>query len=101
MMVLLGSGTAEERVISFLLNLSTRLLARGYSSSDFNLRMGREAIGNYLGSKLETDSRVLSRLHEQSVLDVDGDTCASWTFPPSSAFWEKRSQQPRHRDSLL
>jgi CRP/FNR family transcriptional regulator len=72
MMVLLGGGTAEERVVSFLLNLSARLLARGYSSSDFNLRMGREDIGSYLGLKLETVSRALSHLHEQGVLDVDG-----------------------------
>lgn len=72
MMVLLGNRNAEERVVSFLLNLSARLLARGYSSSDFNLRMGREEIGSYLGLKLETVSRELSRLHEQGVLEVDG-----------------------------
>jgi CRP/FNR family transcriptional regulator len=72
MMVLLGSRNAEERVVSFLLNLSARLLARGYSSFDFNLRMSREEIGSYLGLKLETISRVLSHLHEQGAIDVDG-----------------------------
>jgi CRP/FNR family transcriptional regulator len=72
MIVLLGGGTAEERVVSFLLNLSARLLARGYSSSDFNLRMSREDIGSHLGLKLETVSRALSHLHEQGLLDVDG-----------------------------
>jgi CRP/FNR family transcriptional regulator len=72
MIVLLGGGTAEERVVSFLLNLSVRLLARGYSSSDFNLRMSREDIGSHLGLKLETVSRALSHLHEQGLLDVDG-----------------------------
>ena len=49
MMLLLGSMNAEERVVSFLLNLSARLLVRGYSSSEFNPRMSREDIGDYLG----------------------------------------------------
>jgi CRP/FNR family transcriptional regulator, anaerobic regulatory protein len=63
---------AEERVGSFLLNLSARLFARGYASSDFNLRMSREDIGNYLGLKLETVSRTLSGLQRQGLLDVHG-----------------------------
>jgi CRP/FNR family transcriptional regulator, anaerobic regulatory protein len=72
MMLLLGSMNAEERVGSFLLNLSARLFARGYASSDFNLRMSREDIGNYLGLKLETVSRTLSGLQRQGLLDVHG-----------------------------
>jgi len=72
MMLLLGSMNAEERVVSFLLSLSARLVARGYSPVDFNLRMSREDIGSHLGLKLETVSRTLSSLHEQRLLDVDG-----------------------------
>jgi CRP/FNR family transcriptional regulator len=72
MMLLLGSMNAEERVVSFLLNLSARLFVRGYSSSEFNLRMTREDIGEYLGLTLETVSRALSGLQAQRLLDVDG-----------------------------
>ena len=72
MMLLLGSMNAQERVVSFLLNLSAGLLVRGYSSTEFNLRMSREDIGDYLGLKLETVSRALSGLHEHRLLDVDG-----------------------------
>jgi CRP/FNR family transcriptional regulator, anaerobic regulatory protein len=71
MMLLLGSMDAEERVVSFLLNLSGRFLARGYSSSEFNLKMSREDIGNYLGLNLETVSRTLSGLKKQRLLAVD------------------------------
>lgn len=70
-MLLLGSMKAEERLASFLLNLSRRFLARGYSECDFNLRMTREEIGSYLGLKLETVSRAFSKLQEENIITVD------------------------------
>lgn len=69
-MLLLGSMKAEERLAAFLLNLSQRFAARGYSASEFNLRMTREEIGSYLGLKLETISRVLSRFQQDGLLEV-------------------------------
>ena len=69
-MLLLGSMRAEERVAAFLLNLSQRFTARGYSPSDFHLRMTREEIGSYLGIKLETVSRVFSRFQEDGLVEV-------------------------------
>ena len=67
-MMLLGTMRAEERLATFLLNLSQRLLARGYSPSEFNLRMTRDEIGSYLGMKLETVSRTFSRFQEIGLL---------------------------------
>src|SRR5262245_5329044 len=69
-MLLLGSMRAEERVAAFLLNLSQRFTTRGYSPSDFNLRMTREEIGSYLGIKLETVSRIFSKFQEQRLVEV-------------------------------
>ena len=69
-MLLLSGMTAEERVAAFLLNLASRLDARGFSPSAFVLRMTRAEIGAYLGLKLETVSRAFSKLHEDGVLDV-------------------------------
>ena len=59
-MMLLGTMRAEERLAAFLLNLSQRFTARGYSAAEFHLRMTREEIGSYLGLKLETVSRAFS-----------------------------------------
>ena len=70
-MLLLGSMKAEERLATFLLNLSRRFLVRGYSESDFNLRMTREEIGSYLGLKLETVSRAFSKLQDEHIITVD------------------------------
>ena len=70
-MLLLGSMKAEERLASFLLNLSRRFLMRGYSEYNFNLRMTREEIGSYLGLKLETVSRTFSKLQDENIITVD------------------------------
>jgi CRP/FNR family transcriptional regulator len=69
-MMLLGSMRAEERLAAFLVNLSQRFLARGYSPSEFYLRMTREEIGSYLGLKLETVSRVFSRFQDEGMISV-------------------------------
>ncbi|SSY80751.1 fumarate/nitrate reduction transcriptional regulator Fnr [Alysiella crassa] len=70
-MLLLGNMRAEERLASFLLNLSQRLAARGFAANDFILRMSREEIGSYLGLKLETVSRTLSRFNHDGLIDVE------------------------------
>jgi len=69
-MMLLGSMRAEERLAVFLLNLSKRFTRRGYSPSDFHLRMTREEIGSYLGLKLETVSRLFSKFQEDGLIEV-------------------------------
>ena len=71
LMLLLGSMNAEERLAAFLLNLSQRLKARGYSAIEFHLRMSRAEIGSYLGMKLETVSRTFSAFQQQHLLGVD------------------------------
>ena len=85
----LGTLGAEGRVAAFLLNLSARLGALGYSRSSFNLRMTRQEIGSYLGLKLETVSRALSALnsagciqvHQRSIDIVDADALRSVIDP--------------------
>jgi len=71
-MLLLGSMRAEERLAVFLLNLSERYRRRGYSSTEFVLRMTREEIGSYLGLKLETVSRLFSRFQEEGLIQIQG-----------------------------
>ncbi len=70
LMLLLGSMRAEERIAAFLINLSQRMAARGFSASCFVLRMTREEIGSMLGLKLETVSRILSRFQVEGLLHV-------------------------------
>lgn len=69
-MMLLGNMRAEERLAAFLLNLVQRLHARGFSQSEFILRMTREEIGSYLGMKLETVSRTFSKFSDEGIIEV-------------------------------
>ena len=70
-MLLLGSMRAAERLAAFLLNLVQRLHARGFSRSELVLRMTREEIGSYLGLKLETVSRTLSKFAADGMVEVE------------------------------
>lgn len=66
----LGALRSEQRLAAFLLNLSHRLAALGYSPYEFVLRMSREEIGNYLGLTLETVSRLFSRFAREGLLKI-------------------------------
>ena len=70
-MALLGDSDAGHRLEGFLLNISRRMAERGYSASEFHLRMSRAEIGSFLGMTLETVSRAFSALQRQGVLEVD------------------------------
>lgn len=70
-MLLLGNMRAEQRFAAFLVNMSARYAARGYSATCFQLRMSREDIGNYLGLTIESISRLLSRFKKLGWLRVD------------------------------
>jgi CRP/FNR family transcriptional regulator len=80
-MLLLGSMSAEERLAAFLLNLSQRFATRGYSPSEFRLRMTREEIGSYLGLKLETVSRAFSGFQDRGLTEVRQKQIRILDFP--------------------
>ena len=74
LLLVVGSMRAEQRLAFFLLELSQRYQARGYSSREYVLRMSRQEIGSYLGLKLETVSRAFSRFQREGVLQIAGRT---------------------------
>jgi CRP/FNR family transcriptional regulator len=72
MLLLMGQRDVDQRLAVFLLNLSARFKARGYSSSDFFLSMSRYDIANFLGIAPETVSRSFSQFEKRGLLHVDG-----------------------------
>jgi CRP/FNR family transcriptional regulator len=70
MISVLCSLSAEAKVAHFLVSLSDRFVAMGYSGKLFNLRMSRQDIGSYLGLTLETVSRTLSALNACGLISV-------------------------------
>lgn len=59
---------ADARVAEFLHNWASSLSERGLRTDQITLRMTRAEIGNYLGMKLETVSRALSRLARDKII---------------------------------
>ncbi|MEI6896846.1 MAG: FNR family transcription factor [Psychromonas sp.] len=72
MILLLSQKNAEERLASFIHNLSIRFAARGFSAREFRLSMTRGDIGNYLGLTVETISRLLGRFQKSQMIAVKG-----------------------------
>lgn len=69
--LLAGDWSADQRMAAFLLGLSRRLAARGFSANRFLLTMARTDIANYLRLAPETVSRVLRRFQSEGWLQVD------------------------------
>jgi CRP/FNR family transcriptional regulator len=72
LLMMLGTMSAEQRVAAFLLDISDRMKAQGYSPKEFNLRMTRQEMGSYLGIEVETVSRMFSKLQKQGLIHVQG-----------------------------
>ncbi|MBI5918770.1 MAG: fumarate/nitrate reduction transcriptional regulator Fnr [Nitrosomonadales bacterium] len=90
-MLLLGSMRAEERLAAFLLNLSERYAARGYSPTAFQLRMTRQEIGSHLGLKLETVSRTFSAFQENGLISVRSKSVELIDLPGLRAFFAQQT----------
>ncbi|MDL2336298.1 MAG: helix-turn-helix domain-containing protein [Pseudomonadota bacterium] len=67
-MLALCTLPADARVADFLRNWADTLEQRGLRTDCITLRMTRAEIGNFLGMKLETVSRALSRLARDKVI---------------------------------
>ncbi len=66
----LGLLSSEGRLAAFLMDLSQRFSARGFSARRFAMRMTRAEIGCFLGLTIETVSRVFSKLQKTGLINV-------------------------------
>jgi CRP/FNR family transcriptional regulator, anaerobic regulatory protein len=69
--LLAGNYTADERMAAFLVSLSRRFAARGFSPRRFRLTMTRTDIANYLRLASESVSRGFRRLQDDGLVKVD------------------------------
>lgn len=74
MSLLLAKMSAEERLCSFLCELSESFVLRGYSATSFNLRMSRNDIASYLGLRMETICRCFTRLQGSLLINTSGSS---------------------------
>jgi CRP/FNR family transcriptional regulator, anaerobic regulatory protein len=67
-LLLLGNGSAEEKVAIFLVSWRNRLARLSLFSETVPLPMRRQDIADFLGLKLETVSRTLAKLEQRNVI---------------------------------
>lgn len=72
-MLLLGRMNAEQKLASFLLEMSERVGHKGCAASgheQFELPLSRQQIADVLGLTIETVSRQLSKLRKDGLIDL-------------------------------
>lgn len=69
--LLAGDYSADQRIAAFLIALSRRYAARGFSASKFNLTMSRTDMASYLRLAPETVSRILRRFQDDGLIVVN------------------------------
>lgn len=75
-MLLLGRKSAEEKVATFLLDMSERLVDPGCEDhndrplDEFELPFSRQQVGDILGLTIETVSRQMTKLKRDGIIDL-------------------------------
>ncbi len=67
----LANKPAMQRFAWFISRLSHQCEEQGFSGNEFTIPMSRTDMANYLGLAVETVCRVISKLREQQVIDVE------------------------------
>lgn len=70
LLLTLGQMRTESRLATFLIGMSERNQARGFSANEFHLSMPRHDLANYLGMAVETLSRMFSKLSDDGMIEV-------------------------------
>lgn len=67
----LGQQQTDERLATYLLQVSIHYQSRGFSNKEFVLPMSRQDLSNYLGMAVETLSRIISRMTDDGIIKVE------------------------------
>jgi CRP/FNR family transcriptional regulator len=70
-MLSMGTLTADARVCDFLLQWANSLAERGLRTDQFNVYLTRADIGHYLGLRLESVSRALTKLARCGIIQFN------------------------------
>ena len=71
LLLTINKRSAEERIATFLVSLSSRFHKLGYSAKEYNLPMSRQEIGNYLGLTIETVSRLFTKFQRNGLVKIN------------------------------
>lgn len=69
---LLSKTSLDERFAQFILSQGIRFARMGYSDRSFRLTMARSDIGSFLGTTVESVSRLIARFNARGVVSITG-----------------------------
>lgn len=67
----INSQSSEKKIAKFILGQSDKYKKRGYSEYRFSLTMNRLDISNYLGLRIETVSRELTKMKQAGIIKIN------------------------------
>jgi CRP/FNR family transcriptional regulator len=70
--ILLSTTSLDERFATFLIRYGEKYARLGYSDKSFRLSMSRGDIGSYIGTTVESVSRLIARFNAQGAVSIDG-----------------------------
>lgn len=82
----LAAMSLDERFASFLLRLGEKYARLGYSDKSFRLPMSRSDIGSYLGTTVESISRLIARFNALGAVSISGRMVELCDRPRLKAF---------------
>lgn len=87
-MLSMGTLAADQRVCDFLLQWANALAERGLRTDQFNVYLSRADIGNYLGLRIESVSRSLTRLARYGLIEFNEKGRRAISIPDLGALSE-------------
>ena len=93
MLLTINKRSAEERIATFLVSLSSRFQKLGYSPKEFNLSMSRQDIGSYLGLTIETVSRLFTKFQRNGLMKIDKRSISLEDLPTLHAICDGFSEK--------
>jgi CRP/FNR family transcriptional regulator len=93
LLLTINKRSAEERIATFLISLSSRFRNLGYSAKEYNLPMSRQEIGNYLGLTIETVSRLFTKFQRNGLVKIDRKSISLENLPAIHAICDGFSER--------
>ena len=101
LLLTVNKRSAEERIATFLVSLSSRFHVLGYSATKFNLPMSRQDIGNYLGLTIETVSRVFTKFQTNKLVTINRKALSLENLPALHAICDGFSDKVSKNDGSV
>lgn len=101
LLLTINKRSAEERVATFLISLSSRFRKMGYSAKEYNLPMSRQEIGNYLGLTIETVSRLFTKFQRNGLVKINRKAISLEDLPAIHAICDGFTDRPTNKNRMV